>query len=122
MNHPFGMNLHFRPGLTAVILAAALGFGGFAAGPAMAQGVPSQAIGARGIGAATPPVLSQRATAPGLSAVMRGPHPLFTIGGFNGVVDAPVAAPDSSVAYRTFEGQPMTGADAILAGAQGAAQ
>lgn len=56
----------------------------------------------------------------GLSAVAPGPRPLFTIGGFNGVIDAPVEAPNSGIAYRTYQGQPMTGRDAILGSAPGA--
>jgi hypothetical protein len=43
------------------------------------------------------------------------PHTLFSIGGLNVVVNAPVDAPDSGMAYRTFEGQPMQSRDSTLA-------
>jgi hypothetical protein len=43
------------------------------------------------------------------------PHTLFSIGGLDVVVNAPVDAPDSGMAYRTFEGQPMQSRDSTLA-------
>lgn len=49
------------------------------------------------------------------SVVLSGPLPLLTIGNTQLIVNAPVIAPDSNVANRTFEGQPMTGREAILA-------
>lgn len=43
-----------------------------------------------------------------------GPHVLFSIGGFGLVVNAPVQGANSNTPFRTFEGQPMTGREALL--------
>ncbi|HEY2133941.1 MAG TPA: hypothetical protein VGH36_13385 [Acetobacteraceae bacterium] len=60
--------------------------------------------------------LSQSWSGPPASVVDHAPHTLFSIGGVNVVVNAPVDAPDSGIAYRNLEGQPMQSRDAVLAG------
>jgi hypothetical protein len=60
---------------------------------------------------------SQELTRTGRPGAQQPPHTLFTIGGFNAVVDAPVATPDSGRAYENYQGQPMRSGAAILAGA-----
>jgi hypothetical protein len=71
-------------------------------------------------GAASPGSPSQSFTGrTGTTATQEPPHVFFTFGDINGVVNAPVAAPDSGIAYQTFEGQPMQSRDAILAGQAG---
>jgi hypothetical protein len=48
-------------------------------------------------------------------AAQQPPHTLFTIGGFNAVIDAPVRAADSNLGYQNYQGQPMRSGAAILA-------
>ncbi len=74
--------------------------------------------------AALPAAHAQNALTQGLTRDRAAPGPiqpprvLFTLGGFNGVIDAPVEGPDSGVAYQTYAGQPMTGREALLPGTQ----
>jgi hypothetical protein len=65
------------------------------------------------------PATTQELTRTGRpGAAQQPPRTLFTIGGFNAVIDQRVHGPDSGIAYQTFEGQPMKGPDAILAGTE----
>jgi hypothetical protein len=97
-NNVFGQK---GDGIMRIIVATILaGIAMFGAAPSWAQ---------------TP--TSQELTRTGRPSAQQPPHTLFTIGGFNAVIDAPVVAPDSGLAYQNYQGQPMRHGDAILAGA-----
>jgi hypothetical protein len=71
-------------------------------------------------GAASPGTIGQTFTGRmDATATQEPPHVFFTFGDINGVVNSPVSAPNSGIAYQTFEGQPMQSRDAILAGQAG---
>ncbi|HEY2134208.1 MAG TPA: hypothetical protein VGH36_14745 [Acetobacteraceae bacterium] len=96
-----------------LISASIVAFSLFGAIAAQAQTTPTQ-------GVASPGSVSQSFTGrTGTTAREEPPHVFFTFGDINGVVNAPVAAPDSGIAYQTFEGQPMQSRDAVLAGHAG---